>query len=74
MNKIFGLFIFGLASIWLLVWILVLGFQTRSLGDALTLGGAFSPFESGYDILFTFGFPLILVLAFAVLAFTLIIK
>jgi hypothetical protein len=39
MKTIFGLITFSITSLWLLVWILVLGFQTRSLVDVFTLNG-----------------------------------
>jgi hypothetical protein len=67
--KEFGVVIFGVASLWLLVWILVLGFQTRSLVDVF--GSPFDYFESAGDIFLAFLVPLILVLGFAVLVFSL---
>jgi hypothetical protein len=74
MKTIFGLSTFSIVSAWLLVWILVLGFQTRSLVDLVTLGGRFGPFESGFDLFLTFAIPAVLVFAFFVMAFNIIIK
>lgn len=70
MNEIFGVFIFSIASLSLFVLILVLGFQDRSLVDVF--GSTFDYFESAGDILLTFVFPLILVLGYSVIVFSLI--
>ena len=69
MKTIFGLIVFSIVSLSLLVWLLFLGFQTQSLVDVLTLGGAFGPW-SAYDIFLIFGILLMLLLPFIVFAST----
>lgn len=68
MKIFFTVCAFSIASLSLFVLILVLGFQTQSLADVF--GGSFVNLESGYELFFTLVVPLILVLGFSIMVFS----
>jgi hypothetical protein len=68
MKTFFTVCAFSIASLSIFVLILAYGFQTQSLVDVF--GGTFDNFESGYELFLTFVVPLILVLGFSIVVFS----
>ena len=74
MKTIFGFIALCIVSVSLLVWLLVLGFQTQSLGDVFTINGTFFGHWSTYEVLLAVVLPLASLMPFIVIALSVIIK